>query len=333
MQPISPSNPHFTTEKYNIAANTVKQYSSISEGSTLEDRKKIIGLLQFVSPALSQVEEAESLPETENAYVDKNMPALPTKPDVGDVSDVALQAAEKADSYNFYCGIGSLLTAFLCIFILIEFESDDAFFGVLLCIFFGIVGVVCLSRRDAKQEQILASRKRLADYELALEKAEKEAPAIEEQLRKDYQALSNNKKIFYPSAKEFLNTLASDCILTQKYWGNTPELIEYISNGRANNIREALNLFESEKLQREANDALAQHYQAMEEEARRQSIAAEEQARAAQRQASATEEQAKAAQKQASSPQTVDRTVCIGCRYQGRCNVTPRDGFCGAFHR
>lgn len=277
---------------------------------------------------------------SEQDYINSNLKSYPNKPNVIKLSNLASSVIMLCDKFNrsrvtklisyivspvvfiFLGGFGVLVLA------LISAELDPAFYAVVFGII-AMIGFVPLILNgfgsDLKSTKD-KNDKELSNYKIEYEKVEQENNDLRVMLKKQYQSIHESISFFEPKLDKFYRFIEELDIISPTYYAEANIISELIQSGRADTVKEAINLNEDSK-QKAAfyKEQLAyQQRQAEAEEARAR--AAEQQAYAAQQAAAAQQIAAKAAQNNA------NRTVCIGCKHQGHCLSKPQsNGNCYNF--
>ena len=141
-----------------------------------------------------------------------------------------------------------------------------------------ILGIRCFWTLEKEKEAKNIAREKAENDSLRekeeYEKFQTQLPVMKKKVLEEYHSTLNT----YSAQKQFLLNVKERFILSETYHSSADCLAELIEEGRADNIKEAINLFEVENHQKHLLNLQREHNAELEREARRQTRALEEQA-------------------------------------------------------
>lgn len=317
----------------------VDDYENRDESNKKESRRLTVSFLREVGEADYYTQFGEKYPTLESYYEDM-LEEIEEPDDYPDLEQSAYSDYKKKKAKTIVACLLPIGVAFLSMCII---YGNSVYPSILL----GVMVVVAIWTAHSCQSLYNKFLKDVEDgkkYQEELKKQYEEQLAArtrEEQEKKDeYDATM--KKV--APGKYFLNLVSEREVFSVAYFGAAKKLADYLETGRADSIKEAINLFENEVHQNKMLRLQAKHNAEMEYEARRQARAMEEQAAAAQQQAIAAQQQAEAQREQTREQQRAaqrsarepvgdnNMAQCATCANRWKCsNKAQKPKFCPAF--
>lgn len=322
----------------------VDDYENRDESNKKESRRSTVSFLREVDEADYYTQFGEKYPTLESYYED--MLEEIEEPEVSLGGNFAYDDYKKKRNGTIIGGVFYGLVIPELILMLFLFYISESLVGASILALGGLVAVVYITVHKCRSLHNMFLK--------AVEDDKKE----QEELQKEYeeqlaarQIEERQKKVEYEEAikkvapyKHFLTLISDREVFPKAYLGAAQKLADYIEAGRADSIKEAINLFENEQHQNKMLRLQAEHNAEMEYEARRQARALEEQAAAAQQQAAAAQQQAEAQREQAREQQRAaqrsarepvgdnNMAQCATCANRWKCsNKAQKPKFCPAF--
>ncbi len=259
----------------------------------------LINVLKLSYMARKSIDFHEEYPSKED-YVAKNYTA-PEEPKTlskdeelyvfleGHEDMKILELEDKQERFKYWLIMGGFIALSALMAGVLTFVITVVILGALLYGRYYIVKTKLQkvrSVRDEKWNSALEEKRIKYQQELA------KAPEKKKALEREYEEFADgywDKDL----AEEYLSEVTNLRILSSKYVEDARILAEYMEDGRADNLKEAINLLEAEKRQEALDQMTIEHQVRMESEARQQTRAMEAQTEYARRQAEATQAQAK----------------------------------------
>lgn len=137
-----------------------------------------------------------------------------------------------------------------------------------------------MENEAAYESEMKEYNSEMTEYEKELREYKKNVVEAKHELQEEYEL---NLPKYTPCA-DFLKTIKRKRILSNTYFEDAADLAEYIEDGRADTIQDAINVLENDLSQEELLRMQARHNSEMEYQAREQARQAREQARIAEEQ-------------------------------------------------
>lgn len=322
----------------------VDDYENRDESNKKESRRSTVSFLREVGEADYYTQFGEKYPTLESYYED--MLEEIEEPEVSLGGNYAYDDYKKKRRDTIFMGVvwGFSIPVFILLLVLFYISESLVASSILaLCVLVAAVYITVHKCRSLHNMFLKA----VEDDKKEQEELQKE---YEEQLAAR-QIEKPQKKVEYEEAikkvapyNHFLTLISDREVFSRAYFGAAEKLADYLETGRADSIKEAINLFENEVHQNKMLRLQAKHNAEMEYEARRQARAMEEQAAAAQQQAIAAQQQAEAQREQTREQQRAaqrsarepvgdnNMAQCATCANRWKCsNKAQKPKFCPAF--